>query len=121
MYFCTNNYKTANANISTIKGSEGKTKLNFGFIWALRPVQRDTIKHKHKSRKHTNTRANKHTSINIRLYTHKHKHKSSKHTNTRANKHTNCNIQIYTPQHKYKSCKHPNTRANKHTNCNIQI
>ena len=26
-------------NISTLKGSEGKTKFNLGFIWALRPVQ----------------------------------------------------------------------------------
>ena len=41
-------YKKAfysHCNISTLKGSEGKTKLNFGFIWALRPVQREDTRH----------------------------------------------------------------------------
>ena len=29
--------KNSQCNISTVKGSERKTKLNLGFIWALRP------------------------------------------------------------------------------------
>ena len=43
-FFFTENenlYKTvyySQCNILTFKGSEGKTKLNLGFIWGLRPL-----------------------------------------------------------------------------------